>query len=125
MGKTMKPEEAKQKNKVMLVEFRLTLLRIKHQKQVAKFMESEGLNNLSPALLKCPRCDVEFDSGTCPNCGKDAGAFPVEPFLSSQSCDVCGTPLAGNRYSCNGWSERDQCVKEYEHVCEDCVQATT
>lgn len=60
------------------------------------FMAREGLQNLS-LRLDCQ-----------------------EPYFSWGYCEVCGRPEGGDRYDCNGWSERDKEVKEFV-ACEDCV----
>jgi hypothetical protein len=92
-----------------------------HERRFREFMEREGLNNLSASRYKCPDCDEPFVCSACPQCGKDGGEFPVEPYFSWSPCVVCGCLEGGDRYDGNGWSERDQCVKEYEGVCGDCV----
>ena len=87
---------------------------------VFAFMEREGLNNLSCYPYKCPDCNVQFQCNACECCGKDGGEFPVEPYFSWRPCIACGD-IAGDRYDCNGYSDRDGCVKEYEGGCEACV----
>jgi hypothetical protein len=92
-----------------------------YERHFREFMEREGLNNLSASRYKCPDCDQPFVCSACPRCGKDGGEFPVEPYFSWSPCIVCDCLEGGDRYDGNGWSERDQCIKEYEGVCGDCV----
>ncbi len=69
-----------------------------YQETVAEFF-SHGLNNLSP---------VSDDNGNW------------EEFFSWSPCDCCGSPLGGNRYSCNGYNGKTGEIEEYT-VCTDCV----
>jgi hypothetical protein len=64
------------------------------EQRFAAFMVSEGLRNLSTIS---------------------------EPYFSWTSCACCESMYGGDRYDCNGWSERDSEIKTYEGVCQDCV----
>lgn len=90
-----------------------------YQNAVQNFMTCEGINHLSTSHLKCPDCDVEFDSSECPKCGKDAGSFPLEPYISSQRCDCCGDALQGDRMDAHSYCEATKEIKEYV-ICTDC-----
>lgn len=90
-----------------------------YQRSVAHFMKTEGLANLSTGHLKCPECEVAFETGTCPQCKKDAGSFALEPYFSGKSCDCCGSMEAGDRMDAHGYCPATKEVKEYV-ICTDC-----
>jgi len=66
-----------------------------YQKQVEDFFEGECINNLS------------YDP--------DGGAN-----FSTNTCECCGSQMAGDRYIAIAYSQMTQEVQEYE-VCADCL----
>ena len=93
---------------------------IEYGKDVAEFMGSEGITNLSSGHFECPDCKVEFDdSGKCPKCGGDRECFN-EPHFSWSSCDCCGTTLGGDREYASGYNPATKGIQEYS-ICSDCV----
>lgn len=72
-----------------------------YQAAVREFMEREGLCNLSTK-------------------GVEDGVA-TEGYFSWRSCECCGSAEGGTRFECDEWSDRDNVVKTFEFVCEDCV----
>jgi hypothetical protein len=74
-----------------------------YQKDVAAFIEREGLSFLSTGTDSVP----EDDGGN------------VDPWFSGRPCECCGCTLGGNReylFACNQANE----IVQFE-ICEDCV----
>jgi hypothetical protein len=70
------------------------------------FMEKEGMCNLSTSPYKCPECH------------KDSGQFSPEPDHTCRPCNCCDRST-GELWNANGWSGRDQEIKEFR-ICRDC-----
>ena len=87
---------------------------------VDEFFRREGIQNLSTGHIKCPDCQVEFECSECPECGKDAGEFPVEPYFSWRPMRMLCRGEAGDRYDATGYNPTTKEVQEYS-VCQDCI----
>lgn len=90
-----------------------------YQRAVCNFFKAEDIKHLSTAHYKCPECDATFDCGTCPQCKKDSGEFPIEPYPSKRRCDCCGDTMYGDRMDANSYCESTREIKEY-CICPDC-----
>lgn len=69
-----------------------------YQERVKQFMDSEGINNLSPKLS-----DEE------------------SPSFSAMPCDCCKTTLAGDRWTASGYNPTTKEVHHFDSVCNDCI----
>lgn len=67
---------------------------------VDKFFKDNALRNLS--------VKSSDDGDSC------------ESYFSWQGCKVCGSSLGGDRFDCDGYSEKHG-VMEFNGVCVDCV----
>ena len=72
-----------------------------YQESVQGFFDKEGITNLSIQDM-----DEEGDY--------------EEPSFSWSYCDVCGSSLGGNRYTCNGYNPTTKEVQSDYEVCSDC-----
>jgi len=73
-----------------------------YQKDVAAFMESEGLNCLT-------------------NTAETVDGEVSEAYFSPSPCDCCGSTLGGDREDCSGFNPDTREVQDGYSVCRDCV----
>ncbi len=91
-----------------------------YEETVNNFFEQNGINSLSTGLTHCPNCEVQFEMQECPQCGKDAGEFPNEPYFSWSPCDCCNTHEGGNREDATAYNPITKEIFQFT-ICEDCA----
>lgn len=81
----------------------------------------KGLNYLSVGLnYKCGVCQDIFELSESEMKVKlFNGTLFDEPEFSKESCDICNSSLAGNRYIAHGKDSRNNII--HLEICEDCV----
>lgn len=72
-----------------------------YQESVHDFFDKEGITNLSIQNI-------------------DEDGEQEEPSFSWSYCDVCGSSLGGNRYTCNGYNPTTKEVQSDYEVCSNC-----
>ena len=89
--------------------------------------ELDGIDHISPGLASCcgECCSAHDLSETEMEEDLSSGLVFDEGGFSRQSCDSCGSTLAGNRYAAHGFSgaQTEGSDKSLVHldICEDCL----
>ncbi len=84
-----------------------------YEKSVADGLD--GLTGVSTGC--CPGC-IECKEAGCPE--HDDCSDPCEPWFSWRSCDVCDSPLGGDREHAHGVDKNND-ILHIHGVCTDCV----
>lgn len=79
---------------------------------------TEGLQAFSVgACPGCERCGLDDEPSTA------AYDMAQEPHFSWSSCEVCSSPLGGDRHPAHYWNDGDETVSHLS-VCVDCLLYT-
>ena len=83
----------------------------------------EGISHVSFGGM-LPDCDVcDYDDGWCPDCDSEVCYCADEGSFSRYGCEICGSPLGGDRHIAHGFTDDDELV--HLSGCTDCLYFLT